>query len=218
MIGVFDSDWSELYSSAGLTDDQAPEDVTAYWDCWAEGRFYLRLEPRAAGRYSIEMTEAPGWEVAVDLEETGIEDWTLDYAGDVDYFAFHHEDKSRECEVKVATGQQEVSLFWVNTEDVQPEALVSGTDLTILENYPGPQLADQDSYYGVTGETGRYAIEGKIKGSGLKNTLVVIGIVGAVVVVIAIIALVSAIDEGCDSLGGMFDWVPEGCSGSGGGE
>ncbi len=221
-IDILDPEGTVLFSSRTTPDDQRTGTEAAYWDCWDEGSYIARavpLMPGETGDYILLLDEIPGWHAAKSLSQFPTQEGKVDYPGDVDYFLFRRIDEERVYEITVE-GNNHTVLFWVNTDDVQPEALVEGSDISILESYPGGDLTEDDSYYGVSGPIGCYYVEGSISKDGGISTWVIVGVVGGIVCLILCIYLVQKANEGCDSCSGLFGNVENlgnvGCWGGGG--
>lgn len=204
-IEVLNLDGTVLYSSKTTPDDQQIHAEAAYWDCWNEGSYIARaipLLPGETGDYTLLLDEVPGWQAAISLDQFPSQEGNVDYPGDVDYFVFDRTNEECTFEIKVKGNDQTV-LFWVNTNDTQPEALVEGSEISILERYPGEGITETDSYYGISGSTGYYAVEGSVSKEGGISTWVIVGIVGGIVLILLCIKLVQEAEESCGSCSGL---------------
>jgi hypothetical protein len=220
IMEVLDADGTVLYSSATDSDDQEVPGG-AHWDCMETGEYTLLVTPEtgATGEVTFTLVEDPGWYAAVSLTRFPELDGRLDYEGDVDYFVFERTGEEMTYEITVE-GDSGNILFWVDPEEGQPVAMVEGEELSIVENYPGGDLTELDSYYGVSGPEGTFTVEGEEDGGGGMSTWMIIGIVGGVVSLILIIVAITSLKDGCDScndpFGGLGDLggLSEGCSGN----
>ena len=137
---------------------------------------------------------------------------------DVDYFCFRRSGDEQVFEIEV-TCDSTISLFWVDTTAESAEAEVTGTEVSLVENYPGGELTDSDSYYGVTGPQTTYTVSGEVKGGGGLSTWAIVGIVGGVVSLLLGIYIYNQAEENCGSCNlfpaGSFGFGDSGCGGSG---
>ncbi len=218
-IDILDQEGTVLFSSRTTPDDQRTGTEAAYWDCWDEGSYIARavpLMPGETGDYILLLDEIPGWHAAKSLSQFPNQEGKVDYPGDVDYFLFRRIDEERVYEITVE-GNDHTVLFWVNTDDTWPEALVEGSEISLLENYPGGDLTEADSYYGISGRTGYYAVEGSVSKEGGVSTWVIVGIVGGIVCLILCIHFAQQADDSCNSCSGFGDnYDYSGCWGGGG--
>jgi len=201
-----------LFSTEDSTDDQSTGAGSVHWDCFDGGIYTIRVIPvhsGTAGDYAFTLEETPGWLAATSLTRFPSLECSLDYPGDVDYYVFERTEDETVYEITVEGGPSTV-VFWVDTEEGRPEALVQGSEISIIENYPGGGLAETDSYYGVSGPEGYCTVEGSEEENGGMSTWVILGIVGGVLGIILIIAVASAAKEGCSNLGDIGNI---GCSG-----
>ena len=218
-IDILDPEGTVLFSSKTTPDDQRTGTEAAYWDCRDEGIYIARgvpLIPGETGEYTLFLDEVPGWQVAKSLSQFPTQEGKVDYPGDVDYFTFERIYEERVYEI-IVEGNDQTVLFWVNTDDARPEALVEGSEISIQENYPGGDLTKDDSYYGVSGPIGCYYVEGSVSKDGGISAWVIVGVVGGIVCLILCFHLVQEANEGLDSCSGLFGDVGNiGCWGGGG--
>lgn len=206
-LEIIGHDGEVLFSTEDTTDDQSIGAGSVHWDCFDGGIYTVRVIPvhgGTAGDYAFTLEKTPGWLAATSLTRFPSLECSLDYPGDVDYYVFERTGDERVYEIIVEGGSATV-LFWVDTEDGRPEALVQGSEISIIENYPGGGLAETDSYYGVSGPAGYCTVESSEEKGGGMSTWAILGIVGGVLGVVLIIAVVSAAKEGCSNLGELGD-------------
>lgn len=211
---ILDEGCEVLFSVETTGDDQRRASGAVHWDCFDGGAYLVRVFPASAGtegEYAFILEESPGWVAAVPLSSVPAMEARLDYSGDVDYFSFQRSGEEQVFEIEV-TSDSTVLLFWVDTATGSAEAIVAGTEVSLVENYPGGELTDSDSYYGVTGPQTAYTVSGEVKGGGGLSTWAIVGIVGGVVSFLLGIYIYNQAEENCNS----FRLFPEGCYGFGG--
>jgi hypothetical protein len=204
-LEIVGHDGEVLFSTEDSTDDQSVGAGSMHWDCFDGGSYTVRVIPLhsgTAGDYAFTLEETPGWLAATSLTRFSSLECSLDYPGDVDYYVFERTGDERVYEITVEGGPATV-VFWVDTEEGRPEALVQGSEISIIENYPGGGLAETDSYYGVSGPAGYCTVVGSEEKNGGMSTWVILGIVGGVLGIVLIIAVASAAKEGCSNLGNL---------------
>ena len=218
-VEITGQDGEVLFSTEGSTDDQMSASGAVHWDCLDGGSYAVRVTPAydgTSGDYSFTLEEDPGWFAATSLTRFPSQEGSLDYPGDVDYYVFERTGDERVYEITVE-GDSAMVLFWVDTEEGIPRALVQGSELSIVENYPGGDLTETDSYYGVSGPAGCFSVEGSEEKDGGLSTWIIVGIVGGVVVIVLGIVAITQIGKDCscsNPFGSLGSLDNLGCSGN----
>lgn len=217
---ILTQDGEMLFSSEERSDDQWLEAGASHWDCMDGGGYVIRITPSlegSTGDFAFTVSESPGWFAATSLTRINSIQGNLDYPGDIDYYVFNRTEEERVYEIEVECDST-VQLFWVDSNSGMPEALIEGTELSLVENYPGGDIAEGDSYYGISGPECTYRVESAEDEDGGMSTWMIIGIVGGVVVIAGGIYIANKAEEGCDSctsfdnLFGIGD-IGSGCGG-----
>lgn len=221
LISIEDPDGVTLFSTDGSGDDQWTGSGALHWDCSKDGPVTVTVRPAMSGTegdYAFLVEEGPGWLAADPVSGVESLERELDYPGDVDYFLFQRTDEESVFEISVESDSA-VSLFWVNTATGEMEASVKGTEVTMVENYPGGELSKTDSYYGITGPATVYSVSGSVEEEGGLSTWVIVGLAGGVVCILLGIYIYNEAEENCGSCnifpGGGLDFGNSGCSSSG---
>ncbi|MBN2587891.1 MAG: hypothetical protein JXA64_04430 [Candidatus Fermentibacteraceae bacterium] len=220
VMEVLDRDGQVLFSTAYSGDDQWAGSGDVHWDCLVGGAVTIRVKPAlpgTAGEFAFILEEAPGWLAATSLSSVTSLEGRLDYPGDVDYFSFERTEEERVFEISLLSDSS-LSLFWVDTRTGVREATVEGTELSLVENYPGGDLSKTDAYYGVSGPATVYSVSGTVEEDGGLSTWIIVGIASGVVCLLLGLYVYNQAEESCGSCNIPSDGLfgnSSGCTNSG---